>query len=285
MLVLVLLPIGIALPVAVGYLTATPTWGLGVLLGELVAGVAYRPTRTPTFLILLLFSPLLLLRSPGAAREPARRCQCVNNLKQLGVALHNYHDAYKCFPPAYVADEEGRPMHSWRVLILPYLERVELYEKYRFDEPWDGPHNRQLGDHIGSRTWSSPFRCPSDRDGSPVNTNYVLVTGEGTAWGEGESPQVRDFTDGTSETIMVVEMGDSDIHWMEPRDLTIDQAMRGVNSELGMCISSKHPGIANVLLVDGSVEMLSALLPVDELKKLLTHQGGENAARPKQRSN
>jgi hypothetical protein len=72
----------------------------------------------------------------------------VNNLKQIGLALRNYHDAYGRFPPAYVADGHGPPMHSRRVLILPWLEKREIYDRYRFDEPWDGPNNRKPHDLV-----------------------------------------------------------------------------------------------------------------------------------------
>jgi prepilin-type processing-associated H-X9-DG protein len=116
----------------------------------------------------------------------------------------------------------------------------------------------------------------------------VLVTGEGTAWADGRSPRLSDFTDGTSETIMVVEIANSNIHWMEPQDLTIDQAMRGINSPAGMCISAWHPvdswrnrpESANVAFADGSIVNLENDLPLDELRKLLTCQGGEKVKRP-----
>src|SRR5204863_151662 len=78
------------------------------------------------------------------AHEAARRSNCKGELKQIGLALLNYREVYGCFPPAFIADESGRPMHSWRVLILPYIDHVSLYYEYRFDEPWDGPNNRKL---------------------------------------------------------------------------------------------------------------------------------------------
>src|SRR5262249_42952585 len=78
----------------------------------------------------------------------ARRSQCKNNLKQIGLAMFNYHDAYGCFPPAYIADADGRPMHSWRVLLLPFLDEAARYRKYRFDEPWDGPNNSELATSV-----------------------------------------------------------------------------------------------------------------------------------------
>jgi uncharacterized protein DUF1559 len=285
MRVLLLLPVAIALPFAVAYLADDPLPGCLVLLGELIVGSIYRPTRMvalPTLGILLLVA--LLLPTYSSARAPARASQCRNQMKMIMLALHNYHDAYGCFPPAYVADGDGQPMHSWRVLILPYIEQQALYEQYRFDEPWDGPNNSRLADSI-----PYDFNCPSEPGGRSVCTNYVLVTGEGTAWADGRAPSLGDFTDGPAKTILVVEVTDSGIHWMEPRDLTVDQAMRGINSELGLCISSWHPTrgskdrqeSAHVTFADSMVVNLKNNYPVSELRKLLTRQGGEPVVRPK----
>lgn len=101
-------------------------------------------------LIISLFLPAM-----RSAREAARRAQCVNNLKQLALALQHYQEMYGTLPPAYVTADDGTPLHSWRVLILPFLERNDIYDQYRFDEPWDGPKNRKLAE-------LNPmvFRCP-----------------------------------------------------------------------------------------------------------------------------
>ena len=77
-------------------------------------------------------------------KRPADVRACANNMKRIALALRNYHTAYGCFPPAYVADKNGRPMHSWRVLILPFLKEDPLYKQYKFSEPWDGPNNKKL---------------------------------------------------------------------------------------------------------------------------------------------
>src|SRR5579863_7317837 len=77
-------------------------------------------------------------------RRAAALAESKQHLKQLGVALHQYHDAYGCFPPAYVMGNDGKPWHSWRVLLLPFLDQKPLYDRYRFDEPWNGTHNRDL---------------------------------------------------------------------------------------------------------------------------------------------
>ncbi len=101
----------------------------------------------------------LLLPSVPTAREAARRMQCANNMKQILIGLQNYHDTYNAFPPAYTVDEDGKPLHSWRVLILPFIEQQALYEQIRLDEPWDSEHNRQF--HAVNM---QEFRCPSAVD-------------------------------------------------------------------------------------------------------------------------
>ena len=86
----------------------------------------------------------LLLPAVQQAREAARRSQCLNNLKQLGLALHNYHDTFNAFPARANYDESGNSLLSWRVHLLPYLEQNELYEQFHLDEPWDSEHNLTL---------------------------------------------------------------------------------------------------------------------------------------------
>ena len=100
----------------------------------------------------------LLLPAVQAAREAARRMQCTNNLKQIALAMHNYHDVHGSFPAAYIADENGRPMHSWRVALLPYLERSDLYNQYNFNEPWDSPGNLKVAEQL-----PQTYRCPRRR--------------------------------------------------------------------------------------------------------------------------
>ena len=159
---------------------------------------------------------------PGveAGRETGRRVACSNNLKDIALALHDYHRANGCFPPAYIADKTGKPMHSWRVLILPYLDRNDLYKAYDFTEPWDGPKNKRL-----LTKCPQIYLCPSDPPASisaPTPTSYVAVVGPRAAW-EGEKPRkLADFAGETSNTIMLVEVADSHILWTEPRDLSLD---------------------------------------------------------------
>ncbi len=90
------------------------------------------------------------------AREAARRSQCTNNLKQIALAMHNYHASHNTFPPAYSKSPGGNPLLSWRVQILPFLDQKALYDEFHVDEPWDSPHNKALISRM-----PAVYSCPS----------------------------------------------------------------------------------------------------------------------------
>lgn len=200
-----------------------------------------------------------------------RRGQCSNHLKQIGLALQNYHDEYGSFPPAHIADSKGNPIHSWRVLILPFIEQKPLYDRYSFNEPWDGPNNRKLHNEI-MRVYCCPS-CPEDQP--KTDTSYVAVMGPNTMWPGAKATNFSDLTDGTSNTIMVVEIYNSGIHWMEPRDLHMAQMPLAVNPQQGQGISSTHPNVALAVFADGHTAALSSTIPPDILRLLLTIADGE----------
>ena len=234
-------------------------------------------TAVATFAVFLPLGALcLLFPFVSTPREVYRRSQCKNNLKQIWLALHNYHDSYGCFPPAYIADENGRPRHSWRVLILPYIDQESLYKQYRFDEPWDGPNNRKLADSI-----VAVYNCPSDAHGenkiTSTSTSYVAVVGPETAWPESGTTAIRDISDGTSNTILVVEVANSGIHWMEPRDLHVVQMAPTINAKSGQGISSRHTGGAHVLLADGSTRFITEHFAAADLCAWLTAHAGDES--------
>lgn len=228
----------------------------------------WRTTKTLAALTVLAFLPALLplfVDSP----EGVLRMMCSNNLKQLGRALRQYHDVYGSFPPAYVADKNGRPIHSWRVLILPYLDQENLYKQYRFDEPWDGPNNRKLASAM-----PEVYRCPTTPAHlHPGETSYVAVVGPETAWRGDQSANDSDIHDGLSMTILLVEMKNSGIPWMQPHDPPYPPMPAKVNPRSDRGASSYHPNGANVLFADGHVMFLSD--DSEQLGPLLTIDGGE----------
>jgi prepilin-type processing-associated H-X9-DG protein len=225
------------------------------------------------FAVLLVCGGLLValwLPAVQEAPEAARRMQCVNNLKQIGVAMHNYHDVYRCFPPAYVPDADGKPMHSWRVLILPFLEQQSLYDQYDFNEPWDGPNNIRLADSI-----PAVYACP-DSVFSNSNTCYAMIVGPDTISDGPSAARLADIKDGTANTLMVVEAAGNGINWMEPRDLDAQKLSFVINDRpTPGGIKSDHPGGANVVFCDGAVRFLPDTTSPGVVKDLSTIAGGE----------
>lgn len=202
----------------------------GVVIGPIVlvawAGVASSRSKTAAWSHALAGASAALvvgglLTFVPQAREDARRMQCSGKLKQLGLALHNYHDAYGQFPPAFIADETGEPIHSWRVLLLPYMEQQSLYAQYDFGEPWDGPNNRKLLDYMPPN-----YRCPSWDSSDAARASYVAVVGGRSAWPAPRGRTLTEFPDGTSRTLLVVEAPDRQPLWTEPRDLGLDEAVQ-----------------------------------------------------------
>lgn len=218
--------------------------------------------------VLVLVS--LILPDVNGPRPVSPRTVCLNNLRSIGLALRSYHSEYGRFPPAYIADEHGKPMHSWRVLMLPYLDRAGVLRAYRFDEPWNGPNNRKLADE-----GRLIFNCPEDDPEPSMRTSYMVVVGPNTMFPGSKSTQLSDISDGGAETIMLVEVAGSDIHWMEPRDLPVEQAMRGINAAAGRSVSSKHSGGVNVVFADARTTFLSDKTDRDQLKAWFTINGGE----------
>jgi hypothetical protein len=199
-----------------------------------------------------------------AASEAARKVQSANNLKSLGVAIHNYHDVYKQFPPAHGTGEEGKPFLSWRVHILPFLEQRALYDQFHLDEPWDSDHNKTL-----IAKMPAVFRSPNST-AEPGKTNYLGVSGPQGIFPGREKIGFRDVTDGTSNTIMIVEASDeSAVIWTKPDDFVPDskEAKKGL---LGLWKGGFHAGFA-----DGSVRFLDEAIDDQTLRALSTRNGSE----------
>jgi uncharacterized protein (TIGR03067 family) len=152
----------------------------------------------------------------SSAPVGASRAQSQNNLKQLAIAMHMYHDVHKALPNAAIYGKDRKPLLSWRVAILPYIEQAELYKEFKMDEPWDSPHNKKLLEKI------PPVYAPLSGDAKqPYFTYYQVFTGPGTVF-EGEMKiRFSQIPDGTSNTILIVEAGEA-VPWTKPQDLPYD---------------------------------------------------------------
>jgi hypothetical protein len=290
----------LALVVVASSWSAFGVVGVGILIVAIVLALAgyfrlssaWPPgVRWTTHGLLLLILIGLLLPAISPAREAARRMQCSNNLRQISLALYTYENHYGSLPPAYIADTNGKPMHSWRVLILPYLERKDLYNQYNFNEPWDGPNNKKLLD-----ARPSFYACPSDEEAyrkDQAQTSYVAVVGSNAAWSNKRPHRHNDsgFNEKASSTIMLVETAGTGINWTEPKDLSLDTLQAATSRPGTVAVSSMHsghyyyhgliydyeydsPNSAYVALVDGSVRFLPAgTVSSKTLQKLLTIGG------------
>src|SRR5690606_35040423 len=147
-------------------------------------------------------------------REAARRTQSSNNLKQLMLALLNYESVYNQLPAHAIYSEDGKPLLSWRVAILPYIEEQALYEQFHLDEPWDSEHNKQLISQMPQF-----YLCPSvPLDPKEGKTTYLAPVGKDLYFdGTKDGMQLRKITDGTSNTIAIVDADDdAAVIWTKP---------------------------------------------------------------------
>ncbi|MFK7819330.1 MAG: DUF1559 domain-containing protein [Planctomycetaceae bacterium] len=223
----------------------------------------YRIVVATTGVLVLLCLCLSVL--PSVDSHPASmRTQCRNNLKQIGLALHDYHDEHGCFPPAYTQDENGRRLHSWRTLILPYMDHGRLFEQVDLSKPWDHPANREV-----RKQCPAAYRCPK-AELAAGQTSYKVVVGKDTVFPRnGQTRSIDDIADGTSFTVCVVETtADHAVHWMNPRG---DDALEFLS------VLPDSPDLAhtNALFVDGSVDSLTSPTHTNVLAALTTISGGE----------
>jgi hypothetical protein len=208
------------------------------------------------------------------------RNQIQKNLRQLAGAMLDYHVTHNRFPPAAAFDEDGRPLLSWRVLLLPYLEEDDLYKQFRFDEPWDSPHNIQLLNRM-----PEVFAPPSQgiqEQADPYTTIYQVFVGPGAAF-EGRTGMRRDFPDGASNTILIVTASRA-VPWTKPEELvyTPDQPLPPLGVHL--IYPSPHTSTTSPLIVfafaDGSTYFINAELITERTLRALITRNGKDTPGP-----
>lgn len=250
---------------------------------ELVTGIAHRPSASARTVILLIVGAVLagaavlglvvaiVLPGLGAVRKMAYSTQCDQNLQRIGLALQAYEVENGTLPPAFLLGTDGKPMHSWRVLLLPYLDEHGLYNAYDFSQPWDSPHNQLLATRM-----PSVFHCPAEPDSQTLGeTNYMVVVGTATMFPGGTPRSTATIGDDPASTITVVEVPVFGINWLAPQDLTVEKMQFTINGVVGQEIASSHNGGAHVLMADGSVKFLKDDIPSDFIRGLTTVNGGE----------
>ena len=235
------------------------------------------PSRGRQFFVELLvvvaiigvFVGLLLPATRGGGREAARRMSCQSNLRQIGLALLNYETVYKAFPPAYTTDEEGKPLHSWRVLILPYIEYNQLYQKIDLSKPWDDVANAEARAKM-----PAIFRCLSLNQ-AKGHTTYLAMVGEHYCLRRDSQRKIEEVVDGAQNTIMLYEAnGSQSVHWMSPEDAN-EEMILAQNPKENSKAPSPHSSGRTVVYMDGSTRHLPNSISPETLKALLTIDGHE----------
>jgi Protein of unknown function (DUF1559) len=211
----------------------------------------------------------LLLPAVQAARQAAQRMDSSNNLKQLGLAMHNYESAYRTLPATAILEKgTGKPLLSWRVAMLPFIEQAGLYNQFHLDEPWDSEHNIKLLEMMPATYQHKAKKV------KPGHTVYLAPVNEETMLRKDELAKFAQITDGTSNTIMLVEAGEeAAVPWTKPDDLDID--FENLLDVIEKLKSSAGPEIFQACFGDGSVRAISINIDMDVLKALLTRAGGE----------
>ena len=268
------------------------TWGIrGLGLGSLVlffwASVTYRWWRYLAWYIVLLVA--LAITSVFHLFPPAQtpywvhdRYECSNNLKAIVLGLHRYHEANGQLPPAYVTDDSGRRLHSWRVLVLPFMGYGGLYSRIRLDETWDSDHNRKLASEMPKE-----FRCPtccrrSTFEERRCHANYFAILGPNTMWPEEGGRRFSENVDGNANTVLLFESHELDTVWMEPNDLSISEAVKALTTERIEVLPSHRPesffykstGWRHLATVDGEIHTTRGVLSTANLRHVMTIDDG-----------
>lgn len=225
------------------------------------------------FLVMLVCGgvlAMLLIPAVQSARTAARRMSSYNNVRIMSLALLNYESTYRALPPAYTVDADGNRLHSWRTLLLPFMDSSGLAQKIDMSKPWNHPDNAFALDYD-----VPAFRSPLGNT-KPGYTSYLAVVDTSTALIGGQSTKLQEITDGTSNTIWIYETSDSKaVHWMEPTDGSIQDFQDEVTSTLPKPVSGTVCGF-----VDGLATFLPSSTSPGDVQGFSTRDGCELVTAP-----
>ncbi len=209
----------------------------------------------------------LLLPAVQAARDAARRQMDSNNLKMIGLALHNYHSTYNALPASYTVDSDGNPLLSWRVAITPFLDAPNLADGVDFSKPWDSQENSFLLSQM-----PSVFASPNEPSQVPGNTNYHIVRSNSpvvpnlpqSMMEPGIWNRFSAVPDGLANTMMVAAVPGDSRPWTQPGGPTPQEFLQALQNTRG----------TNILLGDGSVRFITSDIPSNTVQQLITPADG-----------
>ena len=205
-------------------------------------------------------------RRQGPGFRASKRSMCANNMKWLGLALHQYNVDHGTLPPAFIPGDAGKPAHSWRILLLPYLNQPDLYDTYRFDEPWDGPNNSTLAAKM-----PDVFRCPSCVENTPpTHTNYVACIHDDSVLSGSVPNPLSAIKDPPQETLLLSETQTRAVHWMSPFDVPSTEMYADLADGIGI-----HDRGFNAIMADGAAMFLPHTMTQADFDSLVTRSGNE----------
>jgi hypothetical protein len=220
-----------------------------------------------------------------AARIAREEERCQYNLRTIRLALYDYWQYHSgrnppprpqvneagrpvygggYLPPSRLLDKDGKPLCSWRLFIRPFMDTAGDGIPTDWRQPWNAPINREFGTVMGGY-----YHCPVGQGTKSCMTDYVAVVGPDTIWRDTEPAKLPE-DDAGKDKILVIEIVNSDIHWMEPRDLTLDEALDMIQPKKGVGIGSRHPSGIHYLTVGGDVRILDRNIDRESLRRLFT---------------
>jgi len=179
-----------------------------------------------------------LKKAEAARQKRIDRLASARNLMQIGLAMHEYHDKNGHFPAAATYDKNGKPLLSWRVALLPYLQQDDLFRQFKEDEPWHSENNKKLLD-----------RMPAIYGMEGKETFYQVFTGKDTAFEGKDGIKIQDINAGLARTILVAEAG-KPVPWTKPEEMNYD-AGKPLPKLGGLFKDGFH-----ILLADGAVRFI-----------------------------